>query len=39
MLRLGLPERFFERLARREYGPALTILWASSRRSSPPLKS
>jgi len=29
MLRLGLPEGFFERLTRREYGPALTVRWAS----------
>jgi hypothetical protein len=29
MLRLGLPEGFFERLTPREYGPALTIRWAS----------
>jgi hypothetical protein len=29
MLRLGLPEGFLERLTRREYGPALSVLWAS----------
>lgn len=29
MLRLGLPEGFFERLTRRGYGPALTVRWAS----------
>ena len=29
MLRLGLPEGFFERLTCREYGPALTVRWAS----------
>ena len=29
MLRLGLPEGFFERLTVRVYGPALTVRWAS----------
>lgn len=29
MLRLGLPEGFFERLIRREYALALTVRWAS----------
>jgi hypothetical protein len=29
MLRLGLPEGFFERLTQREYGSALTVRWAS----------
>ena len=29
MLRLGLPDGFFERLARRDYGTALTVRWAS----------
>ena len=29
MLRLGLPERFAERLTRREYGPSLVVRYAS----------
>jgi hypothetical protein len=29
MLRLGLPEGLVERLTRHEYGPALTVHWAS----------
>jgi len=29
MLRLGLPEGFFERLTRRDYGPALSVHWSS----------
>jgi hypothetical protein len=29
MIRLGLPKGFFERLTRRDYGPALTVRWAS----------
>jgi hypothetical protein len=29
MLRLGLPDGFFERLIRRDYGAALTVRWAS----------
>jgi hypothetical protein len=29
MLRLGLPDGFVERLTRREYGPSLTVRYAS----------
>jgi hypothetical protein len=29
MLRLGLPSGFMSRLTRRDYGPALTVRWAS----------